>query len=364
MTNAPIFFQQRIEDFDASVLPVGARTPGTAEFRMAVTLVLAAKYVVAGQPAMVLVDDEEIVVLGVPQGEDAVEYGIDMLKDGRISEGISYLERLSRHLKSDSRLYYNLGVAYNQLNQYDEAVIRLKRSLSLSSHSSRSYSALAFAYNGLGRADLALQAARAAVKEAPDDEYSHINLAAALAQQRDFSGAEEHFRKALEIAPGYLPGKLALANVLAESGDEARRVEAEKLVQELLSRADVAQSITDSARTLSNELAQQRIKRSVPGGFRMDVVMYIVGALERFDALGRVKAGAVLLEIAKVTSRGVSVAVGTTYAVPGLEGEFSGMQLLSTLYAGLRWMGNDVDMGLDFSAEYEEALKFHGLKRP
>src|SRR5690606_17083139 len=130
-TLQPFSFKIPLVRFDTNLLPPGARQIGTEAFKAAVITHLAAEYAAKGQTAIVIVDDEEISVVTVPATVDPLDFVMSMLQSGQIKEAIPYLESLARTAPDDVRVLYNLGIAYSELGQYDEAIIRLKKAVRL-----------------------------------------------------------------------------------------------------------------------------------------------------------------------------------------------------------------------------------------
>ena len=48
-----------------------------------------------------------------------------MLMSGQITEAVPSLESLTRSAPANAEVLYKLGIAYSELGQYDEAIIRL-----------------------------------------------------------------------------------------------------------------------------------------------------------------------------------------------------------------------------------------------
>ena len=369
MNSKHILYRNKISKFDRSLLPPGTGKPGTSSFKLAVLMYLAAAYLADGEPATVLVDDHEILVLGIPQTKNPVDFGIDLLQRGEVVEGISFLERLSHHFPNDFDLYYNLGVAHNHLGQCDEAIIRLKKAIKLvtstaelSPSASRAYSALAFAYSKRGKLAEALAASRSAVANNPSDEYALLNLGTTLMHEGELVEAESLLRKALAIQPGHPRIKAVLGLVLSQSVDSHVWNEATTLLTEAIPHLGDSDSLEEDARKACNSIAQKRILSRAVGGFRMDVLEYLTGAMMRFEKLGREKTALLLLEVSQITSNGVNITGDGTYRVDALGTKVTGIHLLSILYAGLRYLGKEMDIGVDFSTEYEMA-KMHRQAR-
>ena len=80
---------------------------------------------------MVTVDVQDITVMAFPAEASALDFVLPMLKAGKIAEALPYLESLTKSAPANAAVLYNLGIAYSELGQFDEAVIRLKRAVQL-----------------------------------------------------------------------------------------------------------------------------------------------------------------------------------------------------------------------------------------
>jgi len=124
-------FKIPLHRFDTNLLPPEARQVGTEAFKTAVMLHFAAEYAAQGQTAMVTVDDQEVTVMAFPAESSALDFVLPILKAGKIAEAVPYLESLTKSAPANAAVLYNLGIAYSELGQFDEAVIRLKRAVQL-----------------------------------------------------------------------------------------------------------------------------------------------------------------------------------------------------------------------------------------
>ena len=69
---------------------------------------------------------------------------------------------------------------------------------------------------------------------------------------------------------------------------------------------------------------------AVDGGLRMDAVMYMQAALDRFAKLDQAKVGQIVMEIALLGRNGLEInKPAVRYTLKNLEGEFSGLALLA-----------------------------------
>lgn len=86
--------------------------------------------------------------------------------------------------------------------------------------------------------------------------------------------------------------------------------------------------------------------------------MYCLAALEKFEDMDRSRVQKIAFEIATLGQSGLEIHDPMkTYQLESLPGEYTGLQLLSYMYFGFQIIDPSVDIGADFSDEYQAALK-------
>ncbi len=101
------------------------------------------------------------------------------------------------------------------------------------------------------------------------------------------------------------------------------------------------------------ELLQQKAPASV---------MYLLGALQKFDGMPESKVKEISFEIAMRGREGIDYSdPDKKYALNSMPGqELSGLQMMCLMYAGFKRFAPELDPGMDLQKEYEQALLLHG----
>ena len=100
------------------------------------------------------------------------------------------------------------------------------------------------------------------------------------------------------------------------------------------------------------------MRAAVDGGLRMDAVMYMQAAQDRFAKLDQAKVGQIVMEIALLGRNGLEInKPAVRYTLQNLEGEFSGLALLAYMHVGFRMFDAQGDAGTGLDREYEAAVK-------
>ena len=201
MSKKPFFYKLPLSRFDVNLLPPEARAIGTDAFKDAVIAHFTNQYGSKGEAVVVVVDDEEISVLTLPEGSDPLEFVMTMLQSGRIKEAAPYLESMTKVDPENAQILYNLGIAYSELGQFDEAIIRLKKAVRIEPTHAHAWTGIGVAYQRMYKLDLALEAMQKAVEAEPSDGYARRNLGAVLAGFKRYPEALEHMREARKALP-------------------------------------------------------------------------------------------------------------------------------------------------------------------
>ena len=116
-------------------------------------------------------------------------------------------------------------------------------------------------------------------------------------------------------------------------------------------------------RGLLSKIAATGVREAVGGAPRMDVVHYMLAALEKLDEVGLEAFQPIAFEIAMLGTKGLDVNNHEKrYNLKTMTGEFSGMQLVSYMYVGFERIAPGTDQGIDLKREYALAAGLHGEK--
>ena len=358
---SPMRFAIPLDAFDRDLLPDDAREPGTEAFREAVSAFYREAFAEIGGTVFVAVGDETVEVEWMPPGRggDLGDRVQAALEDGDLRRGAALLRVQAAVEPRDPVVHYNLGMALSDLGSLDEAKLHLLKAVHLDPDNVNALVALGVAHYRAGDAEAAQRRLEQAIAREPGNGYAHRNLAAVLGNAGDVAGAIEHLRAARTALPDDPLAAYGLAHALEDAGGDDGLEEADTLYQDVLRLAPSGQ-IAEQARQARSRIAQLRMREASHGGLRMDAVMYLLGALQRFDRMKPEEVQAVALEIAVVGQRGIDVNnPGSRYELRSLPGEFTGMHLMCLMFAAFRQVAPDSDIGFDLLAEYQAAQSMH-----
>lgn len=350
-------FKIPLHRFDLNLLPANSRQIGTESFKMAVTVHFAAEYAATGQNAIVTVDDTEIGVMTYPRDADALDMIMPMLKAGKLAEAVPYLEAVNKAEPGNAAVLYNLGLCYSELDQFDEAIIRLKRAVQLDPTHSHSWIGIGNAYHRMRKPEQALEAFTEALRLNPKDAYTQRNMGGMLLAMNRPDEGVAYLRNALALMPDDPQSIFGLALGLSDLNTVETDREADGLFNRIIKEHPTS-SVVEQAEKARTRLAHKGLQDGAVGGLRLDVVAYITDALRTFDKVGPQDVQRIALEIAMKGQSGLQINDPTKqYTLKSLPGEFSGLQLLAIMYAAFQRVDPSADIGADFAKEYELALK-------
>ena len=293
---------------------------------------------------------------------DPVARALAMLQAGQLAQAVPILKTYLASHSDDVNVLHNLGMALSDLGKLEEARRYLLKALALAPQHTNTLVALGVSYERGKDPDAALGYLVRAVDQDPTNPYAHRNLGAVLAKLGRHEEAESHFRAAYELMPSDQMNVHALALGLTELGGEERLQEAKELYKQVIALNPQSQ-LADVARQARRELAQSNFRRAASGE-RLDAVMYCVSALEKFEEMSPERVKAIALEIAMLGRGGLDINTpDTRYRLKNMEGDFSGLQLMSLMYVAFKQISPEADIQFDLAKEYESALSLHG-RRP
>jgi tetratricopeptide (TPR) repeat protein len=248
--------------------------------------------------------------------------GIDNVKLHHPAQGATFLREAVRLDPADQMAQNWLGTALWDAGEMDAALLQLRRAAALSPNDPDLLFALGEAY---GKA--ASQQTGQLLDESSGTALSDLIYGSTYAEDRVWSRAEDHLRRAIVRDPHLLDARLALANVFLE---QARLPAA----QEQLDAALALTPQSASALALSGEL---QLLMQQPGLSRIEQAIAIdrsealdaLGLPPQLDRIGRVEADAALpplcraaiakLDASPASGTAKDIAIAALYALAGDE---------------------------------------------
>jgi tetratricopeptide (TPR) repeat protein len=357
MMPEPFSFQLPIEDFDLSLLPVDA-----ALLRSDASLLASAirefyqeAFRRLGGSATVVVRDAVVSVAWQPASGDAaaqlLEHAIGLLKHGKTATAEPILRALVARDSENADALYNLGMMLSDQGRLDEAIETLQRHLEFLPGHSNGWAALGVAQARRGAASDAIESLERALEIDPQNAHALRNLAAIRAKESPVM-ALPLMQEAARLLPHDQRAQYGLAQCMLQLD---RIDEADPLLVKTIS-LDPLSDIAELARTDRSRIAQASFRAKGSDGARPDAVFYCLDALRCFHALGESQTKTITFEIAMLGRGGFDINdAEKKYSLKSLSGKFSGLQLVSMMYVGMKAVAPAADVGIDLSKEYNQA---------
>jgi len=282
---------------------------------------------------------------------DPFEQALKFIQAGRLDEARIYFEELLKQDPDNEEILYNLGMLYTDLDRPDSAVPLLKKCIEISPGNANAHVALGFAYMSLGDLKNAKEYTLEALKIVPDNPFALKNLGGISGKERDYQSAFYYLKKSHEINPQDPQTVYGLAFAYKSLNDMEN---AEKYFKELLDMP-APDTLKELGREGLGEIAFKTLKSIGP---RMDVVFYMISALKMFKDEPQKKVQDISFEIALLGRQGFEINdPNKKFRLSTLPGEFTALQLVSIMYIGFQQIDPSLDLGMDFTDEYNLALK-------
>ena len=303
-------------------------------------------------------DDGDIQITWKPSPrKDPLDKIANILKGGKLDEGILLLELFLSDDPDDENVLFNLGMAYSDTGELNHAIEHLRHLVKSDPNHTHGRVALGVALLRFRKTDEGVHELETAIAQKPDDLWARRNLGAGLMQAERFSEAVEHLRHAIEIAPDDQAAWYGLAQALQFSGEMLESDKAYIKAIELDEFSDIA----ELARKARSNLAEKGFHAASGDAPRMDAVMYCLSALQHFEKLSLEQVRQIGFEIALLGTRGLDVnSPEQKYTLKNMEGNFSGLHLVCLQYVAFKKLAPEQNIGFDLSVEYRTALKLFG----
>jgi tetratricopeptide (TPR) repeat protein len=123
-------------------------------------------------------------------------------------------------------IHYNLGLAFGEIGQYDEAVAHFEKALAIDPNFPLALLTMGVTRAKQGRTTEAIDFYHRAIRVSPNLQQAHAGLGLALLRQRKIEEAAKELREAARLDPTDAETRTNLALVLAEMGQIAEGMEA------------------------------------------------------------------------------------------------------------------------------------------
>lgn len=269
---------------------------------------------------------------------------------GQFEAAKDIFEELLKENPDDSDLLYNVGMCHTELGEPKKAIELLNQSIQYNPQFANGYVALGVAYSKINNLKYAKQYLLKSISLSPDNSYALKNLGGVLAKEGDFLKALYYLERSYEIDPHDPFTVYGLGLIYDKLND---LIQSEKYFK-LFLHMNAPENLKDEVKIYLTKIAEKELKSKGP---RLDAVFYMLNALRLFDNRPFQEIQAISFEIALKGEKGLDINDPTKkYSLTSLEGEFSGLRLVCTMYVGFKKISPELDIGIDLADEYDTAI--------
>lgn len=352
---APLFIKVPLNEVELS----SPLERGTPEFEQAAILQTSMEYALKGMQGFFKIEDGA--VWGFAFTDNSVDpkaYVLGILRDGYLEDALPMLEAMSRTMQDDD-VEYNLGICLSELGRVPESIAPLQRCLELNPSYVNAYAGLGVSFGRMRNFAEAERVLREGARIEPENPYIKRNLGGILLSSGKPEEGLPFLRQAVSLMPADPMFQMALAQCLEACG-ENHVDEAGKLYESIMIKY-AGQQIAEAAKAGRNRISNVQLHEPMDGNVRPDAIAYMHSAIKLFEGMPKQDGGKVVLEIARLGESGLQINdPDRRYKLDSLSGDFSGLQLLCMMHAGLKSLDPNADSGSGLDREYEMARKLEG----
>lgn len=287
---------------------------------------------------------------------DKLNEAVNLARSGRFEDAKNAFEQILLEDPRNADVLYNLGMCFTELGKPSDAIVVLNQSIKHNPKYPNSYVALGYAYTRLNDSETAKKYFLEALKLDPENSFAMRNLGGLFGKSGEIEKSIYYLDKSYAINPSDPNTVYGLGYCYQQLKDYQKADSYFRKVLEI----DAPSSLKELARDGLREIAMTHLKSR---GFRMDVVMYMLSALNLFEKENESRVKEIAFEIALKGRSGFDINnPDKKYTIRSLPGVFTGLQLVSYMYVGFKKIAPDQNIGVDFSQEYKMALQLFESK--
>ena len=357
----PFRFTIRYADFSSDLLPIDSAIlrENPDLYRKAVEAYFISRFSKMGGSVTVAPNADSVDIAWTPSkfssDRSVFEKALEFLKEGSYEQAEPLLIALAGRPTCDPLVLQNYGMMLSDQGRLDAAIKQLTLATERMPEAADTWNALGVAFQRKGDKAKALEALKRSHKIEPLNPYTLRNLGGLLGESAP-AQALDYLKQASELLPTDQATQYGYGLCLFKSD---RFEEADVALRKVISLSPYTE-IAELARSLRTSIAHKNLRSGPVGDTRPDAVMYCLAALEKFAKDGVASRQSITFEIAMLGRNGLDINdPAQKYTLKSMPGNFSGLQLVSYMYVGMRQIAPEMDPGIDLSNEYEVASKLH-----
>lgn len=147
------------------------------------------------------------------------ELAVLLIDCGYNDEALRQLLYLATKNKDDSGIFYNLGIVYEKMKNYEKAKEAYLSAIKLDNKFYDAIYNLGLVYSQLGEYDNAIEEFNKVLNEDSNDSNTYFNIGLAYLKKNDYINAIDNFQKTIDINDNDLYAHFYLGNIFKDLGD-------------------------------------------------------------------------------------------------------------------------------------------------
>ena len=159
------------------------------------------------------------------------ELAILLLDNGFNDEALAHFLKLAQVFKDDSALFYNIGITYEKLKQFPNAIKAYKKAIELNPDDVDAMYNLGLVYSSNKNYSKAIDCFETVLDNDTNDSNTYFNIGYCYFKLEKFDSARYYFERAVELNSEDLYAHFYLGNIyLKDDADELAQNEFEKVL--------------------------------------------------------------------------------------------------------------------------------------
>jgi tetratricopeptide (TPR) repeat protein len=146
----------------------------------------------------------------------------ELIQQQKYKEAADLGEKFIKANQADFGIYYNLGLAYDNLKDYPKALSNAELAAGMDATSAMPYQLMAAVYHEMGQEDKVIESYEKGLVVDPSNKEMLYNLGHLYEQRKDMAHAMEKYDQLIALDPSYQNVAYDVGVMLQESGDPAK----------------------------------------------------------------------------------------------------------------------------------------------
>lgn len=160
------------------------------------------------------------------------ELAVLLIDTGFNEEALQHLLYLSKNFSHDEGIFYNLGIVYEKMKNFEKAKDMYIKTLEIKPDYTDARYNLGLVYTELREFDNAIECFNKVLEEDDNDSNTYFNIGLVYFKKKDYINSIQYFQRTIDLNDEDLYAHFYIGNIYKELGDnEAAKSEFEKVLE-------------------------------------------------------------------------------------------------------------------------------------